>query len=246
MENVSTVIIGTGEVGSALLEVLTPFYSIVTKDIDDTPLPSQCNIMHICLRYTPSFASIVDYYIKKCPPQVVNICTTVPPGTTRNLLGHLGVHSTTRGLHPNLASGLRSIPKHIGGPQAVQVAEYFRRAGIACIAHGRADTTEAAHIFNNIAYGVNLMLADALQQLCREYGVDYYEAVMKYTETNNIGYSNLDHASKQRMVLTPPGGRIGGHCVTHSAQLVDADKRPALIDMLAKYNDLKPPQTQPS
>src|SRR5204862_464610 len=79
----------------------------------------------------------------------------------------------------------------------------YERFGVRCVTHGNAKTTELAHILNNSAYGISLMFADEMAKLCREYGVDYYEAVMKYTETHNRGFRELDHPRLVRSILTP-------------------------------------------
>jgi UDP-N-acetyl-D-mannosaminuronate dehydrogenase len=175
-----------------------------------------------------------EYLVAYEQPEYVNVLTTVPPGTTEKIR-YDACHSTTRGLHPNLKEGLLTIPKHIGGPRARQIATIYRKSGIRCVVNVTAKTTEVAHILNNIAYGVNLVLADEMQGVCRHYGVDYYDSVMRYTETNNEGYTDLGHPSKVRMVLTPPNGNIGGHCVKMSAGLIPEENRGTLINTLAKY-----------
>lgn len=231
-----TLIVGLGEVGGALERLLSPVYPVVTKDLEEKEVPAGVEIMHVCIRYSPDFDKIVRGYMAAYKPRIVNICSTVPPGTSRALGRHV-VHSTTRGLHPNLDRGLQAIKKHVGGPAAKEVAAYFARAGVRCVVHAQPDTTELAHILNNVAYGINLMFADEMARICRHYGVDYFEAVMKYTQTNNDGYEALDHASKRRMILTPPGGRIGGHCVVQSANLIPEDVRTPMLELLAGYNE---------
>lgn len=238
-ETIKSLIIGMGEVGTALYNVLNPIYDVHTFDVKnpDNVLPEKdVYIMHVCIRYSEEFVRIVHEYRRRCDPHIINVCTTVPPGTCREL-GLNVVHSTTRGLHPNLEDGLRKIKKHIGGDCAREVAEYFSVAGVKCVTHRLADTTELAHLLNNAAYGINLMFADEMARLCRIYGVDYYEAVQKYTETNNEGFAALDNATKQRMILTPPNGRIGGHCVKASAQLIPEEQRTPMLKMLAEYGD---------
>lgn len=228
-----------GEVGRALYEVLNPFYEVHTKDLEDKPIVDGIEIMHVCIRHTTDleFSTTVRDYSGQYRPRLINICTTVPPGTTERF-GCPAVHSTTRGLHPNLAKGLQTITKHIGGNCAEEVASYFRRARVPCITHKRAITTEVAHLLNNIAYGVNLMFADEMAKICRIYGVDYYEAVMRYTETNNQGFAALDHTSKCRMILTPPNGKIGGHCVVMSANMLvnHTEETIPITEMLANFN----------
>ena len=239
-----TLIVGMGEVGRAHYAVLNDVYDTKVYDIaGDYEMPSKddpFDILHIALNYAAmrheNFIEAVRGYITICAPKIVNILSTVRPGTCDEL-GPNVVHSTTRGLHPNLEEGLRVIPKHIGGRKSEQVAAYFRKAGLTCITHKSAKTTELAHILNNSAYGISLMFADEMAKLCRDYGVDYTQAVMLYTMTNNEGFSALDQDSKRRMVLTPPGGRIGGHCVTQGAGLIPWDLRGALMEKLAKYNE---------
>lgn len=216
-----TLIVGMGEVGRALDKVLSPIYETYTKDLDSKPV-EKCEIMHVCIRYTPDFLGIVEEYADKSEASIINVCTTVPPGTTRKL-GFRAVHSTTRGLHPHLEESILTFVKHIGGPQAPAVAEYFEAAGVTTKTHATPETTETAHVLANAAYGVQLLLADQLQAICRHYGVDYVDAVMGYIQTQNEGYMQLGHPSKVRMILTPPNGVIGGHCVKHSASLLPSE-----------------------
>lgn len=248
-------IIGMGEVGYAHYKVLDESNLYKLKGIDTVPGRSADNLadneeepktwdaMIVAIRHNDLWIPIVkDYAVKYRPSLIVN-CSTVPVGTSEALekacesLVCPVVHSTTRGLHPNLDRGLRSITKHIGGDKsaAIQAACMFGLAGIPTEVHGSSRTTELAHILNNVAYGINLMLADEMQALCRRHGVDYYEAVMKYTETNNEGYWRLDNPTKVRPILSPPNHQIGGHCVVASAKLLPV--RTPMIDMLSKYNE---------
>lgn len=231
-----------GEVGRAHYELLKRRHEVYGIDKREVPTAGeekkipQIDILHIAIRYDKeTFSDIIRGYVTQFKPRIVDILTTVPPRTTESF-GPQFCHSTTRGLHPNLSEGLLAIPKHIGGPQSKVLAREFEAVGITCVVHKLARTTEVAHLLNNVAFGVNLMLADELAKVCRQYGVDYFESVMQYTQTNNLGFSALDHASKQRMILTPPQGRIGGHCVTQAANMLNshASSLP-LIEALADY-----------
>lgn len=157
--------------------------------------------------------------------------STVPPGTTASL-GNVAVHSTTRGLHPYLSDFIKATPKHVGGPQAKKVADYFQEFGIQCITHSRAKTTEVAHILSNSLYAVQIAFADELEKACRMYGVDYYHSVMRYSETHNEGYAKMGLVSKFRPILTPPNARIGGHCVINALKMIDPDKRGPIMELL--------------
>lgn len=233
-----SLIVGMGEVGRAHFNLLSKVYECHAWDLQgdyECPPPSLgIEIIHIAIRHSKDFDSMVRDYTSLYNPKIVNVLTTVPPGTCEKL-GMNVVHSTTRGLHPNLESGLLNITKHIGGPFSEMVADYFSRAGIMCRTHARAIDTEVAHLLNNAAYGVNIALADEMARICRKYGVDYYGSVMQYTHSHNEGYIKLGHMSKVRPILTPPGGKIGGHCVQMSAQMISDGLSTPLIDMVAKY-----------
>lgn len=231
----ASLIVGMGEVGRALHAVLKGTYEVATKDIEPGPVPANVDVLHVCMRYSDDFTRTVLEYMAASRPRIVDICTTVPPGTTRKL-GRRAVHSTTRGLHPNLATSLKTFVKHIGGEQAAELSEYYNRAGITTMNHANPETTELAHILGNAQYGVNLMFADEMAKLCRTYGVDYHEAVTLYAHTHNDGYEELGHNSKLRMILYPPQGQIGGHCVTQGAQLIPDAQRGLLLNHLANYN----------
>lgn len=236
-----TLIVGMGEVGTAHYKVLAPHYNVQVRDVGPATIISPIDIMHVAIP-SPTNLNVwlgtVDSYIDAYKPAVIDILTTVPPGTCRKL-GPNVVHSTTRGLHPNLDLGLTTITKHIGGPKAPEVAAYFRKAGVSCVAHLQPETTELCHILHNISYGVSLMFADEAARICRQYGVDYIE-YMRYLDTHNAGWQKLDHSSKIRQILTPPNGHIGGHCIVQNAQMLAPRlKDSPLVSLLADYNKEK-------
>lgn len=236
------IIVGMGEVGRAHYNLLSKVYDQVeTFDIsqDSKDIKPEFDLMHICFPYIPEYEKWVKVYLDRFKPKFINICTTVPPGTTEKF-GPMACHSTTRGLHPHLDRGLQHITKFIGVDDRRTgdvVAGALAAAGIKCKVVMGSRTTELAHILNNASYGINLMFAQEMSKLCRAYGVDYYEAVMNYTSENNAGFGELGHRTKVRPVLTPPGSKIGGHCVVHSAGLIPEDHRGPLLNRLAHYND---------
>lgn len=231
------VILGAGEIGSAYYEILSEVYPVFRMDIRpelrDDPLPDQADILHVCLRYNDGWESAVHDAIDQFRPELINVMTTTPPGTTEKL-GPRAVHSTTRGLHPSLSQFIKATPKHIGGPRAQEVAAYFIGAGIECVTHAKARTTEAAHILSNCLYGANILFAREMESLCRTWGVDYYETVMRYSETHNQGYERMGFKSKFRPIIHPPGPVISGHCVTNNARLVPEDLRGPIMATLAE------------
>lgn len=231
-----------GEVGSAHYEILSKIYPIWGFDLDPAKnktnqtieKPDKTDVLLIAIRYEEKFQEIIETYLKEYRPSSLCILTTCPPGTSEKF-GLMACHSTTRGLHPHLISGLQTIKKHVGGGAAPELKQYFEAAGIPCEIHRKSRTTETLHILNNCHYGVNVLFAQEAYEICREAGVDYYDW-MKYCESNNDGYNSLGHKTKVRPILTPPGKKVGGHCLVPSAQLIPKEIRPKMIDMLAEYN----------
>ncbi len=220
-----SLIIGAGEVGNALKEIFTEAgFEVETKDIEEKEIKPGFDVMHVCLNFVAlgkeRWLDIVKGYVQQYEPKLIDVLSTVEPGTTR-LLGSRAVHSTTRGLHPHLAEGIRTIAKHIGGPRSQEAARYYSKAGVKCVTHRKAATTEVAHIAHLLDYGLQIASADMRNALCRKANVDYMESVVRYTDTHNAGFAAMDMPSKVRMSLTPPNGKIGGHCVVQAAQLAN-------------------------
>lgn len=218
-----SLILGAGEIGSAYYSILSPVYPTYKLDLRpelcSPDIPEKVDILHVCLRYGPSFFRAVQEAMTQYKPSIVNVMTTCPPGTTAQI--GRAVHSTTRGLHPHLETGIRATPKHIGGPLAAEVAAYFEDVGLECITHPHAKTTELAHLLSNAQYATAVLFADEMEKACRFYGCDYFETVMLYAKSHNEGYTKMGLKTKMRAILTPPYGKPGGHCIALAGELLD-------------------------
>lgn len=220
-------------------------HSVQAVDLDPERVPSEfkptkkwpVDLMLFAMRYSDHYVEDCKTYLEGRDPTHVCVLSTVPVGTTKAIRFD-ACHSTTRGMHPRLDESIKVIPKHVGGPFAPFLAGLFGASGIPIGGiHRRAETTELAHILNNSAYGANIALAREMDKICRAYGLDYTEVVMAYAKTNNEGFTALDQASKVRPILTPPGDKIGGHCVIMSANLIPEHLRGPILDRVAKYNE---------
>lgn len=239
-------VVGYGEVGSAHARVLAEAGHIVQAiDLDKDRVPDEfkpekrwpVDLILFAMRYSDHFVDDCRTYLIGRMPEHVGVLSTVPVGTTKKVHPK-ACHSTTRGMHPRLDESIKVIPKHVGGLDAPWLAGVFGGAGIPIGGiHRRAGTTELAHILNNSAYGANIALAGEMAKICRAYGLDYTEVVMAYAKTNNAGFIALDQPSKVRPVLTPPGERLGGHCVVMSANLIPKELRGPILDRVATYNE---------
>lgn len=224
----SHVILGAGEIGSAYARWLRERdYAVYCDDIDPKKAsgkpPKETYCLHVCIRYSRHFVRDVNSAIQKYRPSVVNVMSTVPPGTSFSLNFPGGAsHSTTRGLHPNIYEAIGVIPKHYGGPQAQDIADIFADVSAADAGriHPHARTTELLHLASNYQYWVNVAVANEVERWCRAYSVDYPDFLL-YSQTHNRGYIELGLPSKVRPVVWP-GGKAGGHCIRLAAELIPA------------------------
>ena len=146
----NSLIVGSGEIGKALLAVLAKQYQVVAIDRNET-LDEKYDIIHICFPYSKDFIKEVKKYQKKFKPRYTVIHATVPPGTSKKCNA---IHSPVVGLHPFLEEGIRTFTKFLGGERAHEVADYFRKAGIKVYLVDEAKTTEAMKIFSTSLYGL--------------------------------------------------------------------------------------------
>ena len=225
------VVCGKGEVGNALISLLSKTYDVEWNDLEPKDLKPGFDVAHICLNYaylgatnqdrTDKFLSIVRGYMADYAPKWVDVCSSVPPGVVEQL-GPTAVHSTTRGLHPRLDESIETFRKFVSGPKeaADAVAASYEKAGVKCTVWPKAKMGELAHPASNALLGACLAVTDEIYELCRWHGVDFSEVVLEYNRTSNEGYAKLGHFSKMRPLLYPPGGRIGGHCLVSGARIL--------------------------
>jgi len=212
-----TLIIGRGEIGKSLDKVLSKEYPTQMIDKDDS-LEGKFDIAHICFPYSENFVNIVkDYQIKYSPEHTV-IHSTVPVGTSRKCDA---IHSPCVGIHPHLAESLKTFTKFLGGEDASQVADYFRRAGIKVSVTNQPETTELMKICSTSYYGVCVEYTKEVKRLCDENDIPF-EAWTLWTENYNNGYSKLGYPEYQRPNLTPIKKKIGGHCVLPNLKYLDS------------------------
>lgn len=201
--------------GTALNQVLKR--TCQTKLTDKTETPDKAEIIHICFPYTEGFEKEVNRYKKLFQPKYTVIHSTVPVGTCSELKA---THSPIRGIHPYLQEGIETFVKFIGGKDADEVADYFRKAGLKVQKCKKSETTELAKILSTTRYGWDIEFAKQTEKECDKYGVPFSEAYTLWTETYNKGYQKLGHKEYTRPILQPLQKVIGGHCIRQNLKLL--------------------------
>lgn len=217
-----TLIVGAGEVGNALYDVLSPYYDVELIDKNGVIIPSskagKLDIMHICFPYFKGFEREVKKYKKKYKPRFTVIHSTVPVGTSKKCGA---CHSPIRGIHPYLEKSIQEFVKFVGGDNADRVAEYFRRAGLKVHICRKAETTELGKLVSTTYYATIIEYVKAVEKLCDKYKVPFSEAFTLFQQTYNKGYERLGYPEYQRPVLVPIQRKQGGHCTLPNCDLLE-------------------------
>ncbi len=218
-----TLIVGGGEIGNSLFDVLINEYDLDVIDLN----PSLCigtpegeyEIMHITIPYSDEFIEIVEDYQKKYKPKYTIIHSTVPIGTSRKLNA---INSPVVGLHPNLEKSLTTFTKYLGGEQASEVAQYFRRVGIKCYLTDKSESTELMKILSTTFYGVMIEFTKDVKKQCNKFDVPF-ELFTLWNDNYNKGYEKLGYPEYKKPLLVPMMHTIKGHCVLQNTKLLETN-----------------------
>lgn len=212
-------IIGGGEVGRALLEILSPHYDIQLRDVSDN-VQGHFDVLHIAYPHAENFIKITKKYIEEYAPALVVIHSTVPVGAAK-AIGDMAVSSPVRGTHPNLAEGIQTFVKYFGGPKAKEAADIFANIGVPTRVFEKAETAELGKLLDTAYYAWNIIFAKEVKRVCDENGLDFDEVYTIPNKDYNEGYKKLGRPNVIRPILEPTPGPIGGHCVIPNTELLD-------------------------
>lgn len=210
-------VIGNGEIGSAIAEVLEA--DVIDKNEDAES--ETYEFIHICFPFSDDFIHLVEEYQRTYNPNYTVIHSTVPVGTSK-ILG--AVHSPVRGRHPNLEPGVRTFAKFFGGLGASVCAREFEELGIETVISENSEDTEAMKLWDTTQYGVNIVLEKIIHKYCEENGLNFDIVYTKANETYNQGYEELGEPQFKKFILEHSEGPIGGHCVLQNLPLLDEPK----------------------
>lgn len=212
------IIIGSGEVGNSLYEVLKNTHETFIRDLDPLPLYG-VEVMNICFPPDENFDEAVKNYQAEYKPKLTIIHSSVPVGTSRRLGA---VHSPIHGKHPNLAEGIKTFVKYVGGSdsRAIKLAVKFLKAsGIRTKIVSSPEASELSKLICTTRYGWEIVFMKEIEKLCKELNVSFNE-VYGWSKYYNKGYKKLGMPHFMRSMLTPMPGRISGHCVIPNAHIL--------------------------
>jgi UDP-N-acetyl-D-mannosaminuronate dehydrogenase len=227
-------VLGLGEVGKPLYQVLSERFDVVGVDIEPVNLQNECEVMHICIPFQINdFVGQCVEYIRKYQPKLTVINSTVSPGTTRNVFQRAQTpiaYSPVRGKHINMKQELLHYVKFVGGidqQSSLKAAEHFQSVGMKTKVLSSPEALELAKLTETTYFGLLIAWAQELERCCDQLSLDYDEIVSYYDE---IGYL-------PPVKFTP--GIIGGHCVMPNIKILQTMFKSDLLDMIEKSNELK-------
>lgn len=218
-----TLIVGAkGEVGAALSKVLSQYIPILIdkNEVLQGDINSEIDIMHICIPWSEHFEYIVKEYQKEYEPKFTVIHSTIPIGTSRKLNA---IHSFVIGIHPHLEKSMKTFTKFLGGEQASEVADYFRRAGIKVYLFDKQETSELAKISQTTFYASMIEYVKMLKEECDKEGLSFSEVYTIPSEDYNKGYKELGYEEYKMPMLIPMMKKLGGHCCLQNLNLWKED-----------------------
>jgi len=237
---VTGIIIGLGEVGKPLLEILQSRYEegdIVGRDIEDTiPEVTKCEFLHIAFPQTTQFIKNVVSYIENYKPKYVIIHSTVTPGVTRRIHYRCWTNGTQVYYSPVRANtrdgmkwGLFVYTKFIAGCHgsvSLTVLTHLNTAGIHAKAVTNVETLEYAKLFNLMYYGTCIAVFQEIERIVESHDL-HYDTIKDFIRSTEI-----DSGGKVPRPLYY-GGFIGGHCVIPAFEkLLSLHDVPLLKDVI--------------
>jgi UDP-N-acetyl-D-mannosaminuronate dehydrogenase len=230
----TVIVIGLGEVGKPLLEIIKTRYETVGVDIDQPATIARCDVMHICFPFeNANFVGQVIEYIRQYLPALTIINSTVAPGTTRTIAGESGaavVHSPVRGKHARMHAELLHYTKFVGAldvESGQRAVEHFERVRIKTRLVASPEATEIAKLTETTYFGLLIAWAQEVERYCMKLGVNYDEVVSFYDDIKFF----------PSVKYFP--GVIGGHCVMPNIAILGQQFPSGLLQAIVKSNELK-------
>lgn len=214
-----SLIIGKGQVGKSLHEVIWAYHETHIKDKEELELDG-VEVLHLCFPYSENFIQIANEYIDKYKPLVTINHSSVSIGTTEQLKGDI-CYSPIRGRHPNLVKGIKFFEKFV----AVNnknildiVIKYFLDCGIVKVSSfPTIRELEFCKLMSNIRYGYEICFMQEAERIAKKFNIELNR--FKIWELSyNDGYKILNESNMIRPILY--SGVIGGHCIMQNLDIL--------------------------
>ena len=227
-------VIGLGEIGVPILNILEKGEDVIGYDIDPTKMNSKkyqalkekpILFLHICIPFTKNFVSTVVNLAKVKKPKAIVIHSTIEPYTTQKIQKLIDIpviYSATRGVHKRMISDMKKYTKFYALEKSApnkkwasqNYSNLLKKCGIKSKKMSDPITLELAKIIVDTSYyGWLINYAQLSNMIAKKHKVDYDEM-----------WSFADEIQKylrNRPKMFP--GFIGGHCVIPNLSLINEE-----------------------
>lgn len=229
------VVVGLGEVGKPLLEIVSEHHHATGVDITPPVEPiGEVDVLHVCYPFEmKDFVGETARYIDLFRPTLTIINSTVGVGTTRAIAERTGavvVNSPVRGKHVRMREELRTYTKFVGAmdPASGQLAaEHFESMGLKTKILSAPEATELAKLTETTYFGLMIAWAQEIERYCDQVNQSYEEVISFYEEI----------AFFPKVKYFP--GIIGGHCVVPNIEILRKFDDSPLLNAIQDSNRKK-------
>jgi UDP-N-acetyl-D-mannosaminuronate dehydrogenase len=229
------VVVGLGEIGKPLFELISRRHHTVGVDISP-PLEEiePMDVLHVCYPFQiNNFVGETIRYINLFQPRLTVINSTVAVGTTRLIAEKSGaavVNSPIRGKHARMLDEICEYTKFVGATDPADArfaAEHFESIGLTTKVLSSPEATELAKLAETTYFGLLIAWAQELERYCDQSGANYEEIISFYREVKFFP-----------LVPYFPG-IIGGHCVMPNIEILQKLEKSTILEAIRESNQMK-------
>jgi UDP-N-acetyl-D-mannosaminuronate dehydrogenase len=232
--NSKVVVIGLGEIGKPLFQLISACHAVVGVDISPARPVDNTDVLHVCYPFQiKDFIGETTRYIEIFKPALTVINSTVAVGTTRAIAERTGtavVNSPVRGKHARMLEELRFYTKFVGALDpagAKRAVHHFESIGLKTKVFSSPEATELAKLTETTYFGLIIAWAQELERYCDQSGQDYQEIT-----------SFFDEIKFFPSVKYFPGV-IGGHCVMPNIEILSKFRQSVVLEAISASNRIK-------
>jgi UDP-N-acetyl-D-mannosaminuronate dehydrogenase len=245
----SVLIVGLGEVGSALFELFKESGKFEVYGLDSdkkktrkitgtTELPKTVDVMHVCYPYAKqeTFVQTTLDYMRKIKPKLTIIESTVLPGTTQKIYEATKqpiVNSPIRGMHKSLETMKRDIlfwSKYIGGEtkeSAEAARKHYEKLGLKVKVLKSSTETELAKLFETTYRAWMIACFQEMHRISRHFRADFNEVLDMLEDIHRLTLNKPLHYPDV----------IGGHCLIPNTELLLSAYNSKFLRLILESNE---------
>lgn len=230
-----SLIIGAGQVGTALKEVLSSHYDVSIRDVENVDIDG-VKFLHICYPDHDGFVENTRKYVEQYNPDVTIIHSSIPVGKTKEC-GDEYVYSPVRGRHPRLATEMKKFTKFVASHDSIKAQmafSYFESCGWPVALADTPESLEFFKVLSNVHMGLEIAWRQEVERMLKHFNIasrDYYN----WEKTYRDGYLNTSDHNLIRSIMKP--NPIGGHCILPCTEILKNQFDSYILDFITESNE---------